>query len=359
LALPIPNPIIKGCMMTQKATILFILFVFVAMSPVIAQSPHYILPADADTYISGRNNGDYVHGHPDSTGDNYVKLVVKNEGEPVAGNSYYREAMLRFDLSAIEKKIEKVELRLWNFYKVSWPEYEDTLRFGAYLIKDDGWDEQTLSWNMAPIPEFDTPLEVVDIMALKESKKVVDDPEHGTVEVGHYGWTAGGELDAAVFENERTGDGKISFNVWGKTIKVYGETGKTWHAFVSKDSAAMVEEDMAPRLLVWVEGGSPVAVEDRARTDLKFELRSNYPNPFNPSTTISYSLNKKAVTELVVYNALGQPVRTMKNIPHTAGIHSVVWDGLTDKDEHAPSGIYFYQLTSGDYSRVRKMILMK
>ncbi|MBD3376801.1 DNRLRE domain-containing protein [candidate division KSB1 bacterium] len=346
-------------MMTQKATIIFVLLMFIALSPGIAQDPHYILNPEADTYISGRNNGDFVHGHPDSTGDNYVMLVVKNEGEPVAGNGFYREAMMRFDLSPIEEKIEKVELRLWNFYKASWPEYEDTLRFGAYLIKDDGWDEQTLTWNMAPIPEFDIPLEVVDIMALKESKKVVDDPEHGSVEVGYYGWTTAGVLDAAIFENERAGDGKISFNIWGKSIKVYGETGKTWHAFVSKDSAAMVEDDIAPRLLVWVEGGSPVAVEGHARTDLKFELRSNYPNPFNPSTTITYSLAKKSVTKLMIYNALGQPIRTMTNIPNTAGIHSIIWNGLTDKGDYAPTGVYFYKLSSGDYSQIRKMILMK
>ncbi len=86
----------------------------------------------------------------------------------------------------------------------------------------------------------------------------------------------------------------------------------------------------------------------------KFGLEQNYPNPFNPSTLISYQLSAKSPVSLVVYDLLGREVRTLINQPKEAGFYSVKFDGV-----NLPSGIYFYKLTAGNYSEIKKMTLVK
>ena len=90
------------------------------------------------------------------------------------------------------------------------------------------------------------------------------------------------------------------------------------------------------------------------------ELYANYPNPFNPETTISFSiLDNNQPTELTIYNLKGQIVRTLVNDILTAGKHSVVWNGKDNSGKHSASGIYFYHLKNGDFTSKKKMILIK
>jgi hypothetical protein len=86
----------------------------------------------------------------------------------------------------------------------------------------------------------------------------------------------------------------------------------------------------------------------------KFSLNQNYPNPFNPSTTISYSIPTTGMVMLRVFNILGQEVRTLVNQVQTNGNYRVSFNAST-----MPSGIYFYNLTSNNFSQVKKMILVK
>ncbi len=90
-------------------------------------------------------------------------------------------------------------------------------------------------------------------------------------------------------------------------------------------------------------------------------LFPNYPNPFNPSTTISFALNAEDTenTELVIYNLKGQKVKTLINEKLEAGNHQVTWDGKDENSKPVSSGIYFYKMKCGDYTSVRKMILLK
>ncbi|MDZ7334379.1 MAG: T9SS type A sorting domain-containing protein [candidate division KSB1 bacterium] len=85
-----------------------------------------------------------------------------------------------------------------------------------------------------------------------------------------------------------------------------------------------------------------------------FTLSQNYPNPFNPTTAITYSLNKKANVELKVYNVLGSEVATLVNEMKNAGTYTIQFDA-----SNLTSGVYFYQLKSGDKTITRKMMLMK
>ena len=86
----------------------------------------------------------------------------------------------------------------------------------------------------------------------------------------------------------------------------------------------------------------------------EFELDQNYPNPFNPSTQIRFSMNKAANVKLAVYDLLGREVATLVNRTMGAGSHQVSFMA-----DDLPSGVYFYKLTSGESTKVRKMILMK
>jgi flagellar hook assembly protein FlgD len=88
-------------------------------------------------------------------------------------------------------------------------------------------------------------------------------------------------------------------------------------------------------------------------------LLGNYPNPFNPSTTISFTTAKAAPVQITIYNLKGQAVRTWNLETEAGGNHSVQWDGLDDNGLSLSSGVYFYRMFSGAYSSTRKMVLMK
>jgi len=89
-----------------------------------------------------------------------------------------------------------------------------------------------------------------------------------------------------------------------------------------------------------------------------YGLSQNFPNPFNPSTTITYSVPKTSRVELSIYNMAGQKVRTLVNSTQAASFYKVVWNGKNDSGQSVASGMYFYKLVAGDYSKVVKMNLI-
>jgi hypothetical protein len=93
------------------------------------------------------------------------------------------------------------------------------------------------------------------------------------------------------------------------------------------------------------------------------ELTGNYPNPFNPTTTISFSLKEAGFVSINIYNMKGQLVKTLVNENLDAAYHNVVWNGKDNRNKTASSGIYFYKMVSegniGRYTSTKKMILMK
>ncbi|PIQ08453.1 MAG: hypothetical protein COW71_11695 [Ignavibacteriales bacterium CG18_big_fil_WC_8_21_14_2_50_31_20] len=98
-----------------------------------------------------------------------------------------------------------------------------------------------------------------------------------------------------------------------------------------------------------------IANDETAENIIKtYELYSNYPNPFNPTTQISYQLPKDEFVNLVVYNSLGQLISTLVNQHQTSGKYSVKFDATS-----LPSGVYIYKIQAGEFSSVKKMLLTK
>jgi len=92
--------------------------------------------------------------------------------------------------------------------------------------------------------------------------------------------------------------------------------------------------------------------------DAKY-LSQNHPNPFNPSTTIAFGLDEPADVSLVIYDAAGRLVRTLVDRRYEAGRFEEVWDGRDVSGTAVASGVYFYRLEAGPFSRTRKMVLLK
>jgi Concanavalin A-like lectin/glucanases superfamily/Secretion system C-terminal sorting domain len=103
----------------------------------------------------------------------------------------------------------------------------------------------------------------------------------------------------------------------------------------------------------------PITGNDEGALTLVTKLKGNYPNPFNPSTIIEYSIDEPANVIIRIYNIKGQMVKTLVNAVRNADKHSEVWNGQDNNNNVVPSGIYFYKLETKRYSCIKKMILMK
>lgn len=102
----------------------------------------------------------------------------------------------------------------------------------------------------------------------------------------------------------------------------------------------------------------PVGVEDDA-VMAGNKLLQNSPNPFNPTTTITFSLNAPDRVIIEVFNATGQKVKTLLDAAMIAGSHSIQWDGTNDNSAPVGSGIYFYTMTAGNEVQSKKMVMLK
>jgi hypothetical protein len=137
----------------------------------------------------------------------------------------------------------------------------------------------------------------------------------------------------------------------------------------SSDNVGFVFSSMSPSFTVpihlkissegyvfWEDSSEMVVgIEDvNSVVAMDYSLHQNYPNPFNPTTMIGYQLPIGQEVQLTVHDILGREIITLVNSQMPAGEHQVTWDA-----RDIPSGIYYYKIQAGDYTEVRKMILMK
>jgi flagellar hook assembly protein FlgD len=91
----------------------------------------------------------------------------------------------------------------------------------------------------------------------------------------------------------------------------------------------------------------------------EYILSQNYPNPFNPSTTIRFTLPEKAHVKLVIYNVMGQRIRTLIDAEKKADTYRTTWDGRDSFGNLVATGVYFYQLDTKNSVITKKMLLIK
>ena len=149
------------------------------------------------------------------------------------------------------------------------------------------------------------------------------------------------------------------------------DAGVSWNRQVSANTSNLFGMYVMDPVNAWVVGANAAILKNSAPRPLYssdivpgtiIPRSMNFPNPFNPTTTISFTLSKQAVLSLTVYNVLGQEiVRLFDNQQFDAGDHSVRFDARGSHGTDLPSGIYFYRIivNGGREQRVNKMLFLK
>ena len=141
-------------------------------------------------------------------------------------------------------------------------------------------------------------------------------------------------------------------------------TGNNWSLLQAPDSTELYDLVFVDYRNGWTVGNkgriykynpnSSIIIGSQNIIPNSFYLYQNYPNPFNPKTTIRFTISDVRFTILKVYGILGNEIATLVNERLSAGSYEVDWDG-----SNFTSGVYFYKITSGDFSDIKKMILLK
>ena len=147
--------------------------------------------------------------------------------------------------------------------------------------------------------------------------------------------------------NGNGGTEKISVQASARYVRIYGIQRGTQYGY------SLYE--------VGIYNNEISSTGSRNRNDLpaEFWLGNNYPNPFNPSTTIEYKIPEASNVKLEIYNSIGELVATLINSFQNSGKYSIIWNGKDSRGNYVPSGVYFYRMSSDGLTLVKKMLLLK
>jgi hypothetical protein len=147
------------------------------------------------------------------------------------------------------------------------------------------------------------------------------------------------------------------FAVLGRdaVLPVSGEILKVTTSLEVDLSGVVIQaRDAENKDLAFALGAEPLLVLPQA-----YRLASNYPNPFNPQTTIAFDLPEPQMVRLAVYDLKGRLVRELVSEAMDAGSHTIVWSGTDRSDRRVASGVYFYQIQAGPLKATKRMMLVK
>ena len=148
------------------------------------------------------------------------------------------------------------------------------------------------------------------------------------------------------------------YSVSGDTIQPSLEFSGTLNVLFSISDGELSSDDT---LLITVTSLGIHSPDQEMSTQLpeQFALHYNYPNPFNPTTTISYDLPEQAQVTLSIYDLLGKKIKTLVNQSQDTGNKIVMWDGTDEVGRQVSAGVYLYHIQAGHFSRTRKMLFLK
>ncbi|MDD5361229.1 MAG: S8 family serine peptidase [Ignavibacteria bacterium] len=133
-----------------------------------------------------------------------------------------------------------------------------------------------------------------------------------------------------------------------------GQDAYGWWRFRVSDNAGGDTGHVGQYCIQIYSGGTLTGINNAGILPTKFELSQNYPNPFNPTTKINFAIPKQGLVTMKIYDVLGREVRTLVNEVKPAGNYSVDFNA-----SELSSGVYFYRVQSGDFSDIKRMILIK
>ncbi len=218
--------------------------------------------------------------------------------------------------------------------------------YGVYFINS------TAGWAVGHIgtvatTDNSTPVELISFSASVDYKNVT------------LTWKTATELNNSGFEIQRIKGNDITQSQnWNAVGFIEGQGTTTEmqnYSYVDKN----LERGKYSYRLVQIDFDGTRNESDIVKVEINsqptdFVLLQNYPNPFNPSTTIKYSIPVNGNVKLTVYNSIGEEIKTLVNEYKTSGTHEVELNA-----EKLTSGIYFYKIETGEFSSVKKMILIK
>ncbi|MBX7150851.1 carboxypeptidase regulatory-like domain-containing protein [bacterium] len=142
-------------------------------------------------------------------------------------------------------------------------------------------------------------------------------------------------------------------------VFIYQKTGDTWTPLRTQVYAEKHQVRALVKTLGEFKVGLDATFTGNNVVPKEFTLKQNYPNPFNPSTTIAFDLPQDGTLKLVVYNLLGQRVKTLYSGFQLAGSYRISWDGKNELGQQVASGVYLYRVEAGAFVKTKKMMLIK
>ena len=114
-------------------------------------------------------------------------------------------------------------------------------------------------------------------------------------------------------------------------------------------------------IAAWIDEGAleELNIKNNKALPERFTLHQNYPNPFNPVTNLDYDLHEDAMFNITVFDMMGKVVRTLVNDQQSAGYKTLQWNAMSNSGQPVSSGLYIYTIQTGEFSKTRKMILLK
>ncbi len=268
---------------------------------------------------------------PDTNYGSNSNLWIRNRyGSPYHPDHWESDALLKFDLSNLppDANINSATLNMYYYY---WKDNNPTGReLTAYKIIED-WDEMTVTFNNQPstAPELSASSTVPADYGWMSWDVSEDVQDYVNGQTENYGWK--------IMDEEYWGQYNIP--------RIYFYT-KEWET-----------AEFIPFLEISYSGEEPTSISiEMAPHDnpAAVQLHANYPNPFNPATSIEFVLPAQANVKLEIYDIMGRKVAALADGAYDAGRHTVSWDASDQS-----SGVYFYRLEAGDKVVTKRMTLLK